>query len=164
MAFIPSKAKKNPPKAAEMPNLGSMMDMMTIILLFLIKSMSTSGALMPPAPGIELPESKVQTDPQQHIAFIINPQGVFQQDQDGNPVRLLAGINDLNDPEVVLFDNIIAFLDSAKAMDRTLGRSEREIVTLQGDKQTPYNHLYKFITSCGEAGYATIQFIVEKEG
>lgn len=164
MAFIPSKAKKNPPKAAAMPNLGSMMDMMTIILLFLIKSMSTSGALMPPAPDIELPDSKVQTDPQQHLAFIIDPQGIHQQDQDGKRARLLVDNADLSDPEVVLFNNIIAFLDSAKAMDRTLGRPEREIVTLQGDKNTPYNHLYKFITSCGEAGFATIQFIVEKEG
>jgi len=164
MAFIPSKAKKNPPKAAAMPNLGSMMDMMTIILLFLIKSMSASGALMPPAPGIELPESKIQSDPQQHLAFIIDPQGIHQQDQDGNRARILVGTSDLSDPEVVLFDNIIAFLDSAKSMDRILGRPEREIVTLQGDKNTPYSHLYKFITSCGEAGFATIQFIVEKEG
>ena len=164
MAFIPSKAKKNPTKAADMPNLGSMMDMMTIILLFLIKSMSTSGALMPPAPGIELPESKVHNDPQQHLAFIINPQGIFQQDEDGNPVRTLAGIEELSSPEIVLFYNVISYLDSAKAMDRTLGRPEREIITLQGDKNTPYNHLYKFITSCGEAGFSTIQFIVEKEG
>ncbi len=163
MAFIPSKAKKNPPKAAEMPNLSSMMDMMTIILLFLIKSMSASGALMPPAPGIELPESKIQTEPQQHLAFIINERGVFQQDEDGKPVRNLALPQELTDPSIPMFEHLITFLDSAKQVDRRLGRTEREIITLQGDKNIPYGYLYKFISSCGEAGFSTIQFIVEKE-
>lgn len=163
MAFIPSKAKKNPPKSAEMPNLGSMMDMMTIILLFLLKSMSASGALMPPAPGIELPMSGIDNEPQQHLAFIINYQGIFQQDEEGNPIRNLAAAGEMVDPEIALFDHVILFLDSAKAMDRKLGRKQREIITLQGDKNTPYGHLYKFISSCGEAGFSTIQFIVEKE-
>ena len=163
MAFIPSKAKKNPPKSAEMPNLGSMMDMMTIILLFLLKSMSTSGMLMPPAPGIELPISNTDIEPRQHLAFIINSQGIFQQDEEGNPIRNLAAAGELTDPEIVLFNHVIVFLDSAKAIDRRLGRKEREIITLQGDKNTPYGHLYKFISSCGEAGFSTIQFIVKKE-
>jgi len=45
MAFKPSKSKKHDTKIEGTLNMNSMMDMMTIILLFLLKSYSTTGAL-----------------------------------------------------------------------------------------------------------------------
>jgi len=162
MAFVPSKAKKNPPKGGDMPNLNSMMDMMTIILLFLLKSLSSAGAIMPVAPGIELPRSSIQSQPQQHLAFVINSQGVFEGFE-GKIGANLATASEMSDAETPLLTTLIAYLDSAKSVDKRLGRSERAIITLQGDRIMPYGHLYKFISSCGEAGFSTIQFIVTKQ-
>jgi len=161
MAFVPSKAKKNPPKGGDMPNLNSMMDMMTIILLFLLKSLASAGAIMPVAPGIELPESSAQTQPQQHLSFIINSEGIFEGIESKIGVNL-ATAGELTNPELPLLGRLIVYLDSAKAVDKKLGRTERAIITLQGDRNTSYSYLYKFISSCGEAGFSTIQFIVTK--
>lgn len=163
MAFVPSKAKKNPPKSEDMPNLTSMMDMMTIILLFLLKSLAMSGAIMHVAPGIELPQSSIQVDPQKHISFIINEQGIFQ-DRDGQYGVAVASAAELQDENVFMFPGLIAFLDSVKSFDAEIGRSERRIITVQGDKNIQYKDVYKFISTCGEAGFATIQFIVSKKG
>ena len=163
MAFTPSKAKKNLPKKAEMPNLTSMMDLMTIILLFLLKSLSVSGALLHQAQGIELPLSKIHMDPELHLSFIINSHGVFK-DLEGQTGDMVADADELANDDLVIFEHLKSYLDSERQLDKELGRKQREIITIQGDKNIQYRHLFKFITTCGQAGFSTIQFIVEKEG
>jgi biopolymer transport protein ExbD len=163
MAFVPSKAKKNPRKEQEMPNLTSMMDMMTIILLFLLKSITINGSVMHPAYGIELPESSMQVGLEKHISFIINAEGIFQ-DKDGLYGVNVASAEEMKSGEVFLFPRLIAYLDSIRQYDSEVGRSERRIITVQGDKNIQYQDVYKFISTCGEAGFSVIQFIVRKEG
>ena len=171
MAFTPSKAKKNPPKRAEMPNLTSMMDMMTIILLFLLKSLSVSGALLHPAPGIELPLSEIHVQAQKNLSFIIYihevdnyPPGLYEQTPEGIRGVYLATKEELYDDSQIIFNQLKNYLERERALDLDLKRPLRDIVTLQGDKSVQYRHLSKFIQTCGEAGFSTIQFIVEKEG
>ena len=56
---MPSKRiKKRKRKKDEKLNITSMMDMFTIILVFLLKSYSAEGQLITPAAGLEIPESK----------------------------------------------------------------------------------------------------------
>ena len=60
MAFIPSRIKKhdtNPGKVRV--NLTSMMDMFTIILVFLLKTYSTEGMLIHPSDSLTLPTSTI---------------------------------------------------------------------------------------------------------
>jgi biopolymer transport protein ExbD len=161
MAFAPSKGKKHKLEKAEMPNLTTMMDMMTIILLFLLKTMSSSGQLLHAAPGIELPETLREVEPEQHLAFIVNDAGIFL-DRDGKVGRQMVYREEMDDDEIQMFDNIVFYLDSAREEDKLLGRELSKIVTLQGDKQIPYKYLYKFITSCANSSFETIQFVVEK--
>jgi biopolymer transport protein ExbD len=162
MAFVPSKAKKNPPQQEEMPNLTSMMDMMTIILLFLLKTIVMSGAVMPINKEIDLPESSTQIDPQRHISFIASPQGIFQ-DNEGLLGEMLASPEETQSNQVVMYPRLLSYLDSIRQFDSEIGRSERRIITLQGDREIEYRDVYKFISTCGEAGFSTIQFIVAKK-
>ena len=144
-----------------MPNLTTMMDMMTIILLFLLKTMSVSGQLLHPAPGIQLPESTLEAKPEKHLMFIINSAGVFIDDE-GKIGGQVATIEELEDDAIPMYDQVVTILDSIRNEDRLLGREIRTIVTLQGDREIPYKHLYKFITSCANSEFETIQFVVEK--
>nr|HQV31996.1 biopolymer transporter ExbD [Calditrichia bacterium] len=57
MAFKPSAAKKHRTSTDEELNLTSMMDAMTIILLFLLKTYSTTGAIISPSSDLKLPYS-----------------------------------------------------------------------------------------------------------
>lgn len=161
MAYAPSKSKKNPSGEAEMPNLASMMDMMSIILLFLLKSLSASGAIMAKAPGIELPISTHMEDCQAHVAFIINEQGIFV-DAEGNVGENLVTQAEMFSDDVQLFTGLTDYLDNKQEQDELLKREISRIVTLQGDKYIPYKYIFKFIQSCGYSGFETIQFIVEK--
>ena len=162
MAYAPSKSKKNPGEAADMPNLTAMMDMMTIILLFLLKSLSVSGALLHPAETIELPHSEKYAPPEQHLSFIINNLGIFE-DIDGNIGKHLVYEVEMESDEIQIFTGLTTFLDSIRTQNRVLGRAGESIVTLQGDNEIKYKYIYKFIQSCGYSGFGTIQFIVEKK-
>jgi len=162
MAYAPSKSKKNPGKDAEMPNLASMMDMMTIILLFLLKSLSSSGALLHEAPGITLPSAEKIKEAQQHIAFIINDQGIFE-DIEGNIGNQLVTQAEMESDDVQLFTGLTDYLDKKQEQDVLLKREIHRIVTLQGDRAIKYKFIFKFIQSCGYSGFETIQFIVEKK-
>ena len=162
MAYAPSKSKKNKAASAPMPNLTTMMDMMTIILLFLLKTLSTTGALLHAAPGIELPVSEKMDEPQQYLAFFINNDGVFS-DKEGNIGQQLVTPSEMESDDIQLFVNLNEFLDSTRALDKMLKRNVGNIVTLQGDSRIKYKYIFKFIQTCGYSGFETIQFIVEKK-
>jgi biopolymer transport protein ExbD len=62
-----------------------------------------------------------------------------------------------------MYPRLLSYLDSIRQFDSEIGRSERRIITLQGDREIEYRDVYKFISTCGEAGFSTIQFIVAKK-
>ena len=65
MAFVPSRRKKHQTGAARVSlNLTSMMDMFTIILVFLLKTYSTEGQLIHPSDNLTLPNSTVENPPE----------------------------------------------------------------------------------------------------
>ena len=67
MAFKPSKSKKHNTQLQGTLNMNSMMDMMTIILLFLLKSYSTTGALATQSESLKLPVSDRTLKPKKEL-------------------------------------------------------------------------------------------------
>jgi biopolymer transport protein ExbD len=53
-------------------NVVPMMDMMTIILVFLLKSLSSSSANIPQGDDLRLPHSTVNTNPSQALQVIVS--------------------------------------------------------------------------------------------
>ena len=51
--------------------LTSMMDILTVLLLFLLKSFVVEGEVITPAPGVELPESTSDTTPRASVVVAI---------------------------------------------------------------------------------------------
>lgn len=162
MAFVPSKAKKHGIKRLPMPNLTSMMDMMVIILLFLLKSMAVSGALLHEVKGINLPVADREERPQTHLPFVVTEDGVFYE-VEGKIVRTMASKEEMDNDSLFFFDYLNLFLDSTRTVDLELGRETRSIVTLQADRSLKYRYIKKFIDTCNASGFSTIQFIVNKE-
>ncbi|MCK4774074.1 MAG: biopolymer transporter ExbD, partial [Candidatus Krumholzibacteria bacterium] len=51
--------------------LTSMMDILTVLLLFLLKSFVVEGEVMTPIPGVDLPESSSDTTPRAAVVIAI---------------------------------------------------------------------------------------------
>ncbi|MFC2150292.1 ExbD/TolR family protein [Calditrichota bacterium] len=161
MAFAPSKGKKNPKEKEASLQMNSMMDMMTIILLFLLKSMSSSGALIQPSPYLELPQSQRETEPKKAVALLVTVEGVFE-DKEGEP-RMLSPRSEMEDEEAMVLTGLEGFLLDQKGLAERLGREFTGEVTIQCDMQTRYDWLLKVINTCGQAEFGTIDFVVKKK-
>ncbi|NQU06163.1 MAG: biopolymer transporter ExbD, partial [Calditrichaeota bacterium] len=136
-------------------------DMMTIILLFLIKSMSTSGAMVRPSQYLELPVGVREVEPEKALSLLISSDGVLE-DMEANP-NILSSIAELdNDAEMVL-PGLEAFLLNQKDFEEKAGIPFKGTVTIQCDKSIPYDWLLKVINTCGQSEYDVMDFIILKK-
>ncbi len=161
MAFAPSKGAKHRRKDKEGLILGSMLDMLTVILLFLLKLSSATGGMMKPSPFVQLPTADRLMQPSKSISILINPEGVYE-DIEKNP-RMLATKEDLFDPNSVILDGLETFLTEKREFDKHLGKDFKGSITIQCDQSIPYDQLLKVINTCGQAEYGTLDFVVKKK-
>lgn len=159
MAFAPSKAKTRKKEEGSL-SLNSMMDMMTIILLFLIKTMSTSGAMVRPSQYLELPEGIREVEPQKALALLVSPAGVLE-DMESNP-RVLSDPTELDDDSMIL-PGLESFLLDQKEFGLKAGIPFKGIVTIQCDKSVSYDWLLKVINTCVQTEYDVMDFIILKK-
>jgi len=79
----------------------SMVDMFVILLVFLLKTYSTSPVNITPKQGMRIPESTATTDPVDVVKLIVSQDAVFVEDKkvmDLNKGHVPAEAMDKNDP------------------------------------------------------------------
>ena len=146
-------------------NITSMMDMFTIILLFLLKSFSADGSMLTNADNLQLPNSISKKRPQDvTLQLAVTRDSIMI---DNEPVESTIKIRDMEQSK---FD-----VDTASLLDMQLKkhmRAEEEMVakglltnvegkiTVQVDKNIPFDVLYKIMRLCGRQGYVNMKFAV----
>ena len=162
MAFIPSRIKKhdtNPGKVRL--NLTSMMDMFTIILVFLLKTYSTDNMLIQPSEYLTLPSSTVEKSPEVALDLVISKEWVMVNHE---PVETVNNIL-ANDGLIIdaLHDKLSVYAHEAKRMEELYGTKFSGKVTIQGDKEIPYKLLVKVMATCGKSEYPNMRLVVYKK-
>lgn len=160
MAFIPSKAKKHRTNNVEELNLTSMMDAMTIILLFLLKTYSTSGAIISPSADLKLPYSLSTEPPHKELTVSITQQSILVSDEK---------IMDLGqvDPQAPIIRRLYSELskraDEAKnnEVDYAIPFSHEVIVV--ADEDVPFQLLFKVIYTCGSSEFNKLRLLTIRE-
>jgi len=142
--------------------LNSMMDMMTIILLFLLKSFSTSGALIQPSPLVDLPRAQRDLEPKKAVSILVSQSGVFE-DMAGKDPRIIAGPDEFLNTENIVLPGLEVYLTDYKAFQERVGMQFKGEITIQCDKEIPYEWVLKVINTCGQTDFGTIDFVVKKE-
>lgn len=164
MAFIPSRIKKhNTDPGTVKLNLTSMMDMFTIILVFLLKTFSTEGMLINPSDNLTLPLSSVEKSAEVALDLVISKEWVMVNHE---PVEQVDNI--LLQRELIiqnLLNKLEIYAREAKLMEERYGKKFSGKVTIQGDKDIPYKLLVKVMATCGKAEYPNMRLVVyQKEG
>ncbi len=162
MAFAPSKGKKHRFDKPGIPMLTSMIDIMIVILLFLLKSYSSSGVLVQPAEGVDLPNSTVTNQPIKILSIIVGRDGLYEEDN-GRKARLIEGFNSLQDDFQVELPGLADLLRQVQDRTRTLGREDKTAISVQGDKTIPYRWVLKIINTCAAQGFDKVDFVVLKD-
>lgn len=160
MAFVPSRAKKHARMQDEELNLTSMMDAMTIILLFLLKTYSTSGAIISPSSDLKLPYTLSTEAPHRELTVSVTQANILVSDE---PV---VGISMLN-PGQTLIPQLSAALNQ-RAREAQQNEIEYAIpftheVLIVADENVPFQLLFKVIYTCGQSEYNKLRLLAIRE-
>jgi len=164
MAFIPSRIKKHntDPGRASL-QLTSMMDMFTIILVFLLKSFSVEGSMIQPSEHLTLPFSSTQKPPEVGLDVTVDQKWILVNNQPVEAVSNVDKVNGLIIPR--LYDRLLIYAREAQRMERQYGVKFTGKATIQGDKNLPYRILVKVMATCGRAQYPNMRLVTyRREG
>ena len=135
----------------------SLMDILTVLLLFLLKSFVIEGEVVTPASGLTLPESTSEVTPQESVVLAIV----------GDTVSLGGAVVariDESDPDIYVESLAIALQE---ARDRQLSLAERRgdedpeaHITIQGDRDMPFELLQRVMFTCNQTGFDLISLAV----
>lgn len=145
-------------------NITSMMDMFTIILVFLLKSFSTQGQLVTPASGLMLPTSTVERTASEALSVKVSKNDISVEDRvvvDGRGYATVVQQKDFMIP--LLHEALVSHAQEGRRAAERFGREFSGEITIQGDEDVPYNILTRVMYTCGQAGYPVMNLIVYRK-
>lgn len=144
----------------------SMVDMFVILLVFLLKTYSTSPVNITPKNGMVLPESSSITEPIDVVKLIVSEDGIFVEDKkvlELQKGRVPAAQVDANDNSFLrpLYEALDEHAKHAKEISKVNDSFEFDgKVLLQADRGLPYEVLQKVMYTSMMAGYADVKLAV----
>jgi biopolymer transport protein ExbD len=159
-------------------NINSMMDMMTIILVFLLKSYSATDVSVAPSDDLTLPFSSAQKAPEVAVNLVIEQGRILV---DGVPsVTLTTKTDEKTGQELVavpesemqgqnigeLYEVLYEKAEQAKALADRSNNPDLAFkgrILLQVDKEMPYAVLRSVMYTAGQAPFGEFKFVVYKQ-
>jgi biopolymer transport protein ExbD len=143
-------------------NITAMMDMMTIILVFLIKSYATSSVTMTASEDLKPPISTTRLTPKDTIAITITPKHVLVDDKPW--VDLENGMprsSDLSGRLIMPLDAVLKKkVEKAKTIEERGGTAFSHELTVIGDKRIQYDLLMSVLYTAGQNELENYRFVV----
>ncbi len=141
-------------------NLTSMIDMFTILVVFLLKSYSAEGAIVTISDALTLPKARSESRMEMKLEIQVNNQVIVV---DGDPVvavnRDLTSTGGSIRPLVVRLRD---HLEYSRSVRGTITEEEMKI-NIQGDQGIPAILLQRVMASCTEAGFTSQNLAVIKD-
>lgn len=144
----------------------SMVDMFVILLVFLLKSFSTSPVNITPKDGMTLSESTSLVDPVDVVKLIVSQDGVFVENKkiiDLAKGKVDAKDVDAADPSFIrpLYEALDEHAKHAKEISKVNDSFEFDgQVLLQADRDLPYEVLQRVMYTSMMAGYSDVKLAV----
>lgn len=140
-------------------NLTSLMDVFTILVLYLLVNQSAVEVVEPPK-DVKLPDSVVEAKPRQTVVMMVSPQLISIQ---GEPIvtmeEVLANkggvIEPLRDKLKSVKENVIGVTTEAVAKSNE--------ITIMAHRTVPFKVLKTLMASCTSAGYTKISLAVNQK-
>jgi biopolymer transport protein ExbD len=154
-----------------------MMDMMTIILVFLLKSYSTEDISVAPSDDLQIPVSSAVKPPKLAVNLVVSKSQILV---DAIPVVNLTRVPDPETgAEIVtvpdeekkgqmisrLYDRLLEKAETSKELGQRTGQEELDFkgqVLLQIDKEMPFSVVREVMYTAGQAQFGEFRFVVIK--
>lgn len=144
-------------------NITAMMDMMTIILVFLIKSYTASSITVTASEDVRPPLSTTRTTPKDTIAITVTPRSILVGDKKKvELVNMAVQKGDLDGKRILPLDAALQ-----KEVEKLKYIAERNPnapfdheVAIIGDKRIPYELLSSVLYTAGQNELENFRFVV----
>ena len=146
---------RNPGAAVMKPQLTSLIDVMTILLVFLLKSFSTDGALISVSPEMNLAESISKETPNQTLNVEITAGNIMV---DGKAVISVLQIEEMDS---MFIEDVYNSLMAVKSKGRL--NSETGQIMIQCDRGIDFKILKKVMYTCGKAKLSNFSLLVTEK-
>jgi len=148
-------------------NITAMMDMMTILLVFMLISFTTQTSNITQSDQLSLAASTTAKDVQESVSVTLTKSAILVE---GNPiVNVHGGAIDASDKQsgdvngLVITPLLVALQERAK-LDKKIAQVKNTVfegaATIVADKGTPYRLLTEVMYTAGEAEYKKYRLIV----
>ncbi len=137
------------------PQLTSLIDVMTILLVFLIKSFSVEGNLVTPSPDLVLPISTSKKPPKPVCTIEISKTAVLSEGD------IIARIDDFKNNDSLLIPLLFDWMlvQKTKCDDP---RHAKEVL-IQSDRDVEFNIVKRVMYTCSKAGLSNFSILVLQE-
>jgi biopolymer transport protein ExbD len=135
------------------PQLTSLIDVMTILLVFLIQSFSAEGSLVSATPAVALPLSSATAAPQPHPTVTMTTDALLL---DGKKV---VALRELHKSEALS----IAALEKALGARNKGDTAAAASVVVEADRRISFADVKKVLYTCSKAGFSDFSVLVLRE-
>jgi len=149
-------------------DITSLLDILTILLVFLLQSYNSSGVIINVPKEISLPVSKSESINNFGVNVQVSKSQIWVNDTE---------IVNTNDPEkeqrfdeggrriVPLYNELVRLKETVKQAEKLSPEVKKfqGVVNLVFDKSLKYNYLKRVMYTCASAGYKEFKFVVMSE-
>jgi biopolymer transport protein ExbD len=139
-------------------SITSMMDMMTIILIFLLRSFSTDDLVIAPSSDLRLPLSTATERPTVHAVVSVSASGIKL---DGEPIADTGSAAAASGPAALRIPALINALREKAQRGSVDSKVDGEVL-IACDRDTRFEVLRRVLYSAGEAGFPRYRFAVAR--
>ncbi|MGB2246395.1 MAG: ExbD/TolR family protein [Alcanivorax sediminis] len=139
-------------------NLTSLMDIFTILLLYLLVNQSDTP--LEPPKDVKLPDSIVETKPRETLVVTVNGDQVIVK---GEPVISMAEVLESKGIIDPIRERMVEIRESSIGLGSEEEEDKSTEVTIMADRKVPYSIMKRVMASCTAAGYTKISLAVNQK-
>jgi biopolymer transport protein ExbD len=149
LSIIGSRSK---PKPNFDLRLTSLLDMFTILLVFLLKSFSADGQIITNAEDLRLPESTSPKPPRSAPIIAVTKEWIMLDD------KPLIQVNEIKADSDLLIKPLHASLQHSRELSERLGQIDQRVgfngtVDIMGDRNASFAVIKRVMYTCGQVGF-----------
>ena len=145
------------------PQLTSLVDVMTILLIYLLQSFSSEGEIMTVSKELDLPVSSAQKNPELKVTLKVNNSYIMAEND------LVANVDEVMASEELIIPGLYEWLRVRREATEKIGQYSsitkfKGDITIQGDRKIKFRLLKKIMYTCGQQMYNNFSLAVRKKG
>jgi biopolymer transport protein ExbD len=154
-------------KSAFEIDITSLLDILTILLVFLIQSYNASGVIINVPEGITLPKSSTESINTYGVNVQVSASKIWVDDKEVlNTEALPDKIYDSGGRRIIaLYNELVRLKETIKLSEKSSPNATKftGIANLVVDKTLKYSYIKRIMYTCADAGYKEFKFVVMGE-